>query len=85
MYLYAYRVLLPLPLLLCVAILLFVLQLLLPAAVRHRVPDGKNWFCWFSGPDFQSFFFSPFNHKFTLNVPLGSTVAFTASVYLHRR
>ena len=53
--LYAYRVLLPL----CVAILPVVSAasavLLLPGAVRHRVPDGKIC-CWFIESDPSVFF-----------------------------
>ena len=65
---YAYRVLLP-------------LLLLLLAAVRHRVPDGKI-VCWFieSG---SSVFFLFTQTRFTFNVLLGSTVAFTASICLY--
>ena len=66
---YAYRVLLPPPLLLllllCVLVamlqLLLQLQLLAPA-VRHRVPDGK-FCCWLFESDSAVFRpFSSFNH-----------------------
>ena len=42
----------------------------------HRVPDGN--YCWFIGSDSSAFFL--FKHELFFNVPLGSTVAFTASI-----
>ena len=65
---------------LCVAILLLLLQLLLLAAVRRRVPDGKIC-CWFIESD-SSVFFLFIQTRYILNVLLGSTVAFTASIFL---
>ena len=58
---------------LCVAILL--LQLLLAAADRHRVPVSKIGY-WFIESDSSVFF--PFTRHF--NVPLGCIVVFTASI-----
>ena len=53
--------------------------LLLPAAGRHRVPDGT--FCWFTEFDSSPFLlFIP--TRFIFSGPLGSTVAFTASICL---
>ena len=51
-----------------------VLLPLLAAAVRHRVPHGENC-CWLIESDSSVFFL--------LNVPLGSTVASTASICLY--
>ena len=54
-------------------------MLLLPAAVRHRVPDAEIS-CWFIESD-------PSERYNILDVPLGSTycccVAFIASIRLH--
>ena len=52
------------------------------AAVRHRLPDGKNCCCG-SLHLIPVFSFSSFKHNERLMyVPLGSTVAFAASIYL---
>ena len=48
--------------------------------VRHRVPDDAICCCGFFAPD-SSVSFSLFDHDF-VNVPLGSTVACTASICL---
>ena len=88
--LYAYRVLLPPPqlllLLLCVLICCCVFAaaavlLFLAAGVRYRVPDGQIC-CWFIESD-PSVFFLFIQTRFIFYVPLGSTVAFTASICLH--
>ena len=50
------------------------------AAVRRRVPDGKIC-CWFIESD-SSVFFLFIQTRYILNVLLGSTVAFTASIFL---
>ena len=50
------------------------------AAVHHRVPDGNKCF-WFIEADFSVFFLFIQNNVF--NVPLGGTVAFTASICLY--
>ena len=52
------------------------------AAVRHRVLDGRIC-CWFieSAPSV----FSSFKCDLHLMVPLGNTVAFTASIFLYPR
>jgi len=65
-------------LLLCVAMLL-----LLAAGVRHRVPDGQIC-CWLIESD-PSVFFLFIQTRLLFNVPLGSTVAFAASICLHPR
>ena len=54
---------------------LCVAMLLLAAAVRHGVPDGKIC-CWFIEADPSVFFI--FIQTFFFFVPLGGTVAFTA-------
>ena len=52
------------------------------AAVRHRVPDGKNCCCG-SLHLIPMSSFSSFKHNVNLMyAPLGSTVAFAASIYL---
>ena len=48
--------------------------LLLAAAVRYRVPDGKNC-CWFIESDPSAFFLS-IQTRFIFDVPLGSTVSY---------
>ena len=69
---------------LCVAILL--LLLLLPAAIRHRAPDGQ----FAAGSSLNLipvFSFSSFKRDLFLEAPLGSIVShlFAASIYLHPR
>ena len=66
---------------LCVALLL--LLQLAAAAVRHRVPDVKNC-CRGSLNLIPVLSFSSFKYYqvFNFYVPLGSTVAFTASICL---
>ena len=65
---------------LCVAILLLLLQLqLLAAAARHRVPDG-NICCRFIEFD-ASIFFLFVQTRSIFNAPLGSAVAFSASIF----
>ena len=49
-------------------------------AVCHRVPDGRNC-CWFIGSDSIQCFLC-LHTWLAFNVPLGSTVAFTASIWL---
>ena len=49
------------------------------AAVRHRVPDGKNCCC--GSLHLIRVLFLFIQTRFICNIPLGSTVAFTASVY----
>ena len=58
--------------------------LLLPAAVRHRVLPDDKFCCWFVESD-PSVFFLFIQTRFLFDVPLGSTVAFTASICLHSR
>ena len=69
---------------LCVAMLLLLLELLLhAAAVRHRVPDRK--ICCYGSLHLIKVFSSSSSFKHNLlpmYVPLGSTVAFVASIYL---
>ena len=71
---------------LCVAILLLLLHQLLTAV--HRVPYGKNC-CWFIESDsiycFLSLILEDTIYSSCMYVPLGSVVAFTASVFLHPR
>ena len=69
-------------LLLCVAILPLLL-LLLAAAVRHRVREGKIC-CWCIESD-ASVSFLLIQTNLVFIVPLGSTVAFTASICSHPR
>ena len=61
---------------LCLAILLQ----LLAAAVPHRVPDGKSCCCGSLNliPIFSYLFIQT---RFVFSVPLGGTVAFTASLF----
>ena len=54
--------------------------MLFPAAIRHRVPGGQTC-CWFIESDPIVFFFF-IQTRFIPHVPLGSTVAFTASICL---
>ena len=76
--LYTYRVLLTLLLLLCTGVVAAA-----AAAVRHRVADSKNC-CWFIEYDSIQCFISSFKHDiFIMYVPLGSTVAFSASICLY--
>ena len=56
-----------------IAVVAAATDLLLPAAVRHCVPDGKIC-CWFIESD-PSVFFLFIQTQFTLNAPLGSTVS----------
>ena len=52
------------------------------AAVRHCVPDGKKC-CLFIESDHSVFFlFVQTRYIFYVRVPLGSTVAFAASIYI---
>ena len=65
----------------CVAILLLLLQLLLlVAAVRHRVSDGKICCCG-SLHLIPVFLFLFIETRFIFDVPFGSTLAFTASIF----
>ena len=59
------------------------LLLRLAAGVCHAVPDG-NFCCWFIESD-PSVFFLFIQTRYIFNVPLGSNVAFTASICLHPR
>ena len=54
--------------------------LLLPDTLRHRVPD-RQICCWFIESD-PSVVFLFIQTRFTSDVPLGSTVAFTTSICL---
>ena len=57
--------------------------LLLAAAVRHRVPDGALCCCGLLHL-IPVFYFSSFiQTRFIFDVPIGSTVACTASIYLY--
>ena len=53
------------------------------AAVRHRVPEGVlcRWFI--ESDSINSVFFLFIQSQFIFNVPLGSTIAFTASICLY--
>ena len=79
---YTYRMLLPLLLLLLLCVAAAVV-LLLPAAVRHCVPEGQIG-CWFIESDL-SVFFLFIQTGYIFNVPLGGTVAFTASICQYPR
>ena len=58
--------------------------LLLPAAVRHRVPDGQIC-CWFIESD-PSVFFLPIQARFLSDgTPWQSCIAFTDTICLHPR
>ena len=50
------------------------------AAVRHCLPDGKSC-CWFIESDPPSVFFLFIQTRFIFDVPLGSTVVFSASIF----
>ena len=68
----------------CTAVVPAAAVLLLPAAVRHRVLPDDKFCCWFVESD-PSVFFLFIQTRFLFDVPLGSTVAFTASICLHSR
>ena len=75
---YLYKVLLALFLLLCTSVVAAA-----AAAVRHRVPDGINC-CWFVESIIPSSVFLFLQTRFVfMYVPLGSIVAFTASICLY--
>ena len=64
----------------CFAILLLLQLLLLDTAARHRVLDGKKY-CFGSLHLIPVFSISSFKHNLFSGVPLGSAVAFTASLF----
>ena len=55
--------------------------LLLPASVRHRVPDGQIW-CWFIESD-PSVFFLFIQTRLIFDVPLDSTVSHLPSRFAY--
>ena len=57
--------------------------LVLPAAVRHRVPEGQVCCCFIESDPSVLFLF--IQTRFIFYIPLGSTVVFTASIYLRPR
>ena len=59
-------------------------MLLLPAAVRHLVPDGQIC-CWFIEPHPSVFFLFIQTRSIFGGTPWQYCVVFTALVYLHRR
>ena len=67
----------------CCVVAAAAVLLLLAAGVRHRLPDGQIC-CWFIESD-PSLFFLFIQTRFLFNTPLGSTVAFAASICLHSR